>query len=84
MPRVSDVEKARAIRQIEAGISHNQVANFGVSRSAISKWKTNYHATDDVKDRPRSGRPWATTPQEDWFLQYLPFWNQRLSARERR
>ena len=41
MPRVSDVEKPRAIGQIEAGISQNQVdqvaANFGGSPSAVSK-----------------------------------------------
>ncbi len=40
MPRVSDVEKARAIGQIEAGISQNQdAANFGVSPSAVQNGK---------------------------------------------
>ncbi len=84
MLRVSGVEKARAIGQIEAGISQNQVAaNFGVRPSAVSKWKTKYRATDDVKDRPRSSRPRATTPQEDWFITISVIWNRRLSTRER-
>ncbi len=49
MPRVSDVEKAGAIGQIEAGISRNQVAaHFGVTPNAVSKWKTKYRATVDV------------------------------------
>ena len=75
MPRVSDVEKAY-IGQIEGTcVSQNQVAaNFG-SPSAVSKWKTNYRATGDVKDTsPRSGRPLATTPQEDSLLNTIcPF-----------
>ena len=82
--RVSDVEQARAIGQIEekahaigqieAGISQNEVvANFRVSPSAVSKWKTNYRATGGVKDRPRNDRPRATTPQEDCFSTLLPF-----------
>ncbi len=41
MPRVSDVEKACAIGQIEAGISQNQVdqvaGNFGGRPSVVSK-----------------------------------------------
>ena len=55
MLRVSDADKAHAIGQIEAGIPQNQVAaNFGVTPSAVSKWKTKFPATGDVKDRPRS------------------------------
>ena len=84
MLRVSDVEKVHPIGQIEAGISQNQVAaNFGVSPSAVSKWKTNYCATGDMKDWPRSGRPWTKTPQEDLFITLSALWNQRWSARER-
>ncbi len=84
MLRVSYVENSRPIGQIEACISQNQVAaNFWVSPSAVSKWKTNYCATGDMKDRPQSGKPRTTTPQEDKFVTLSALWNQRLSGRER-
>ena len=58
MPRLSNVEKARAIGQIEAGVPQKDVAAlFGVSPGTISKWKAKFQETGDVKDRPRSGRP---------------------------
>ncbi len=70
---LSDVEKARALGQIEADISQNEVvANFGVSPSAVSKWKTNYRAPGDVKVRRRNGLPQTTTPQEHQFITLLP------------
>ena len=64
MPRLSNLEKARAIGQVEAGVPQNQVAAlFGVSpgRPTISKLKEKFRETGDVKDRPRSGRPKKTT-----------------------
>ena len=69
MPRLSNLEKARAIGQVEAGVPQNQVAAlFGVSPGTISKLKAKFRETGDVKDRPRSGRPKMTTPQEDRFI----------------
>ena len=69
MPRLSNLEKARAIGQVEAGVPQNQVAAlFGVSPGTISKLKAKFRETGDAKDRPRSGRPKKTTPQEDRFI----------------
>ena len=69
MPSLSNLEKARAIGQVEAGVPQNQVAAlFGVSPGTISKLKAKFRETGDVKDRPRSGRPKKTTPQEDRFI----------------
>ena len=69
MPRLSNLEKARAIGQVEAGVPQNQVAAlFGVSPGTISKLKAKFRETGDVKDRLRSGRPKKTTPQEDRFI----------------
>lgn len=66
MPRLTDLDRARAIGQLQAGVPQNQVAAlFGVSPSTISKLKAKFHITGDVRDRPRSGRPKKTTPQED-------------------
>lgn len=82
MPRLSLQDKARAIGQLEAGVPGYRVAAaFGVSPATISKLKTKFRETGDVKDRPRSGRPRKTTPQEDRFLTLASLRNRRLPAR---
>ena len=69
MPRLTDLDRALAIGQIQASVPQNQVAAlFGVSHSTLSKLKVKLHITGEVKDRPRSGRPKKTTPQEDHFI----------------
>ncbi len=82
MVRLSDLDKARAIGQLEAGLSQNQVAaTFGVSHSMISKLKAKFRQTGDVKDRPRSGRPRKTTVAEDRYIRLAALRNRRLSAK---
>ena len=68
MPRLSLQDRAGAIGQLEAGVPAYRVAAFGVSPGSISKLKTKFRETGEVKDPPRSGRPKKTTPQEDRFL----------------
>ena len=78
MPRLSLQDKARAIGQLEAGVPGYRVAAaFGVSSGTISKLKTKFRETGDVKDRPRSGRPRKTTPREDRFLGLASLRNRR-------
>lgn len=82
MVRLTDLDKSRAIGQLEAGILQNQVAaNFGVSPSMISKLKAKFRDTGDVKDRPRSGRPRKTTAAEDRYIIMAALRNRRLSAK---
>ena len=83
MPRLSLQDRARAIGQLEAGVPAFRVAaSFGVSPGAISKLRAKFRETGEVKDRPRSGRPKKTTPQEDRFLTLAALRNRRLTARQ--
>uniref|UniRef100_A0A8C5FPN4 Transposase Tc1-like domain-containing protein n=1 Tax=Gadus morhua TaxID=8049 RepID=A0A8C5FPN4_GADMO len=82
MPRLTDLDRALAIGQLQAGVPQkNQVAAlFGVRPSTLSKLKAKYHITGDVKDRSRSGRPKKTTPQEDHFITLSALRCRRLSS----
>ena len=83
MPRLSLQDRACAIGQLEAGVPAFRVAaSFGVSPGAISKLRAKFRETGEVKDRPRSGRPKKTTPQEDRFLTLAALRNRRLTARQ--
>ena len=81
MPRLTDLDRARAIGQLQAGVPQNQVAAlFGVSPSTISKVKAKFHIMGDVRDRPQSGHPKKTTPQEDRFLTLSALRYRKLSS----
>ena len=78
MPRLSLLDKARAIGQLEAGIHQNVVAqNYGISQSTVSRLRQEFRETGDVKDRPRSGRPKVTTPAEDRYINFVALRNRR-------
>ena len=69
------------IGQLQAGVPQNQVAAlFGVSPSTLFKLKAKFHITGDVKNRPRSGCPKKTTPQEDRLITLSALSCQRLSS----
>ena len=81
MPRLSLQDRARAIGQLEAGVPAFRVAAlFGVCPGTISKLRTKFRATGEVKDRPKSGRPKKTTPQEDRLFTLAALRNRRLTA----
>ncbi|KAK1904362.1 Transposable element Tcb1 transposase, partial [Dissostichus eleginoides] len=76
-------DKARAIGQLEAVVPVRRVAALcGVSPGNISKLRTKFRETGEVKDRPRRGRPRKTTPPEDRFLTLASLRNRRLSSRD--
>ncbi|CAH1256352.1 BCAN [Branchiostoma lanceolatum] len=81
MPRLSYVDKLRAVGQVEAGTRQRDVAAlFGVRPGTISKLVAKFRATGDVKDMPRTGRPRATTPEQDQFLTRATLRDRRLSS----
>ena len=82
MAKLSNLDRARAVGQLEAGVKQRVVsARFGVSQSAISKLKRRFRDTGDVKDKPRSGRPRVTTPITDRYIRNSVLRNRRVSAR---
>ena len=67
--RLSDEDRARAIGTLEAGINPQDVADqFNVHRSTIVRLRQRYQETGTVSDRPKPGRPRATTRGEDRYM----------------
>ena len=83
MPRLSNVDRACVIGQLEAGVRQSLVAaRFGVSQKTISKLKQRYRDTIEVKDRPRSGRPRITTAATDHRIEALAARRRYVTATE--
>ena len=62
-------QRERAIGMLTAGMSARDVARyFQHHESTISRLLNRFQQTGNVADRPRSGIPRTTTPQEDRFL----------------
>lgn len=83
MPRLSQLDRARALGNIQAGMGQAQVAaQFGVAKSTIKRLCRKYRQTGQVKDRPRSGRPCVTTPQDDRYISLTTLRNRTITARD--
>lgn len=66
MPRLSNIERERAIGMLNTGTSVTDVARaMGCSRRTIHDLRTRLQHTGTTADRPRSGRPRVTTQAED-------------------
>lgn len=62
-------QRLNIIGRLQAGQSQSVVArHFDVAPSTISRLWRRFQQTDSVADRPRSGRPRATTPAEDRLI----------------
>ena len=73
MPRryrkLSNLDRARALGQLQAGQSSRRVAMaFNTSRQSIDRIRQCYAASGDVKDLPRSVRPRAMNRAEDRLI----------------
>ena len=75
---LTELTRAMIIGRLQTGQKQSDVARFfGVSQAAVSKIKQKFVETNDVKNRPRSGRPRVTTPQEDNFVRTQASRNRR-------
>ena len=73
--------RQRAIGMITAGMRIKDVARyFGVNSSTISRLRSRFRATGQVRDRQRTGRPRRTTLRQDRYLVLTSRRNRFMSA----
>ncbi|XP_070183444.1 uncharacterized protein [Littorina saxatilis] len=66
MPRLSAIDRERAIGQLQAGNRPAAIANvMGVATSTICRLWTRFQASGSTWDGARSGRPRVTTARQD-------------------
>ena len=81
MPRLTAEQRERAIGMLQLGASHSHVATImGCCKKTITRLMTRFRATGRTADRPRTGRPPVTTPQEDRYLRVLHLRNRFLTV----
>ncbi|KAK7106404.1 hypothetical protein V1264_017665 [Littorina saxatilis] len=67
--KVTTFNKARAIAWLQDGVSKREVGRrLGVSHSVVVRLHQKFQATNNVLERPRSGRHKKTTQCEDRFI----------------
>ena len=81
MPPLSRAQRENAVGRLQAGQRQIDVArHFHVTQSTISRLLNRLRATGSVADRPRSGRPRATTVAQDRFITLRHLRNRFLCA----
>lgn len=80
---LNNAQRTIAIGRLQGGHSAARVAqDFGVHVRTIQRLMVRYAQTNDVKDRPRSGRPRVTTPRQDNFIRTTALRNRFKNATE--
>lgn len=81
MPRLTAIERERAVGMVQQGASHADVARrFNCARITVTRLMQRLRQTDRTTDRPRSGRPPVTTPAEDRHIRVLHLRNRSITA----
>ena len=81
MPRLTAIERERAVGMVQQGASHVDVARrLGCARITITRLMQRLRQTGQTSDRPRSGRPPVTTPREDRYIRVLHLRNRTVTA----
>ena len=89
MPRLTSVDRERAIGMLQSNTPPAEVArHFRVSHTTILRLRERFQMTGATADRPRSGRPPVTTPEQDWHIRLTHLRQRRrpatVTARETR
>ena len=81
MPRLSKIERERAVGMLMLGTSQIDVGRrFGCSRATINRLWRRFQQTGSTADRPRPGHPRVTTPADDRYIRLLHLRNRKLTA----
>ena len=77
MPRLRQNDRERAVGMVQAGMTHQAVADhFNVSKITIPRLMIRLRQTG----RPRSGRPRVTSQRQDRHLHLIYLWNRMKMA----
>jgi len=77
-------QRNRALDMLEAGMAVTHVArNIGVNHCTISRLRTKFNATGSLKDRPLTGWPRKSTPNEDRYITLISRRNLFISENNR-
>ena len=81
MPRLTIVQRERAVGMLQAGTRAGRVAQrFGVHPATISRLRSRLEATGSTDDRPRPGQPRVTTAATDRRIRLLHLRDRFRSA----
>ena len=76
MPRLRQNDHERAVGMVQAGMTHQAVADhFNLSRITISRLVIRLRQTGRSNDRPRNGRLRVTSQRQDRHLRIIHLWN---------
>ena len=81
MPRLSQIERERAVGMAQQGATNAAIARtFGCTRATVVRLLQRLGQTGSTKDRSRSGRPRVTTPAEDRHIRVIHLRNRFVTA----
>ena len=72
MPRLSKINRERAIGMLQSGLYQTDFARrLGVHRTTIARSWNRSNTTGSTDDRPRPGQRCATTPRQDRYIPHI-------------
>ena len=75
------LNRAIIVGQIQVGTKQRDIAaRFVISQSAVSKLSKKFNDTNEVKNKPRSGRPKITSQREDQYIEANAGRNRRVTG----